>query len=282
MPVIAIDSLDDPRVWAYRNLKDRELAKAGRRFLAEGHHVALRLLASGYACESVLCSDKRLAMVKPHVPEAVDLFVAPARVVDAIVGFEFHSGVLAVGLRPPPEPLDAWMQERTRSDACLLVVCPHTRNCDNLGSIIRNAAAMGADGLLLGEQCTDPFWRRTIRVSMGTIFRLPLRVSDNLASDLAALRARWGVTLVAASLDDDALPLQWTSRPPRLALLLGSEDQGLGPDWTGLCDQKVKLAMHHGTDSLNVATAAAVFLYHYTSAASARAAAPPGDRATGH
>ena len=283
MPVIEIDSLDDPRVWAYRDLKDRELAKAGRRFIAEGHHVALRLLGSDYACESVLCSDKRLDMVQPHVPAGVDLFVAPAKVVDAIVGYQFHSGVLAVGLRPPVRSLDAWMAS-VRGDsegnplpgplpkgegagnALTLVVCPHTRNCDNLGSIIRIAAAMGADGLLLGEACTDPFWRRTIRVSMGTVFRLPLRVSEDLAADLRELRARYGVTLVATTLDDNATPLQLTTRPPRLGLLLGSEDQGLGPHWTNLCDQKVTLAMHHGTDSLNVATAAAVFLYHYGAA----------------
>jgi tRNA G18 (ribose-2'-O)-methylase SpoU len=270
MPVFEIDSLDDSRVWAYRNLKDHELARQGDRFIAEGRHVALRLLSSAYACESVLCSRKRWEMVQPHTPPHVDAFIAPAAVVDAIVGYKFHSGVLAVGRRRDPEPLSAWMGRQqpdvaassAHASPLTLVICPHTRNCDNLGSIIRNAAALGADGLICGEDCTDPFWRRTIRVSMGTIFHLPLHVSADLASDMRALRECWGVSLLATVVDDTATLLHHVSRPPRIAIVLGSEDQGLGEKWTSLCDQRVTLAMHHGTDSLNVATAAAVFLHH--------------------
>lgn len=263
MPLIEIDSIDDPRVWAYRDLKDHELARQGERFIAEGRHVVMRLLSSGYGCESVLCGRKRLELVREHVPPEVDLFVALSEVVDAIVGYKFHSGVLAVGRRPRKMELHEWMQSLGERQHITLVICPHTRNCDNMGSIIRNAAALGADGVLMGEECTDPFWRRTIRVSMGTVFHLPLRVSDDLAADMAQLRERWGVELIATVLEDDAVDLHVTQRRDRMGIVLGSEDQGLGERWTRLCDRKVKLAMHHGTDSLNVATAAAVFLYHF-------------------
>lgn len=263
MAVIEVDNLDDPRLWPYRNLKDRELARQGDRFIAEGRHVALRLLSSSYAVESVLCGHKRVEAMSAHVPADVPMYVAPDAVVDAVVGYRFHSGVLAVGVRPPPMPLATWFRPWRDRPRLTLVVCPHTRNCDNLGSIIRNAAALGADGILLGEECTDPFWRRTIRVSMGTIFHLPLRVSSDLAADLAALRADYGLTLVATVLDADATPLPSARRPLRLALMLGSEDQGLGDRWERLADQRLTLPMHHGTDSLNVAVAAAVFLYHF-------------------
>ncbi len=263
MPLIDIDSMDDARVWPYRNLKDHELARQGDRFIAEGRHVAMRLLSSAYACESVLCGRKRLDAVRPHVPDTVDLFVAPDRVVDAIVGYKFHSGVLAVGLRQPRPALSQWLGSLGPRPTLTLLICPHTRNCDNMGSIIRNAAALGADGILIGEECTDPFWRRTIRVSMGTIFHLPLHVSNDLARDLGQLRQQWGVELIATVLDDDAADLHTARRGDRIGIVLGSEDQGLGQRWTSLCDHQVTLAMHHGTDSLNVATAAAVFLYHF-------------------
>jgi tRNA G18 (ribose-2'-O)-methylase SpoU len=135
-----------------------------------------------------------------------------------------------------------------------------------MGALIRISAAFGADALVLGERCCDPFWRQSIRVSMGTIFRLPLVQSQDLAGDLARLRGEWGVQLIASVLDDDAEPLAAVVRPQRLGLLLGNEAQGLAERWIRLCDRSVTIPMQLGTDSLNVAVAAAVFLYHFSRA----------------
>ena len=265
MPVIDVDNLADDRLAPYRNLKDRELAREGGRFLAEGRHVVERLLAAPFEVESVFCARKRLEHVRPLVPDAVPMYVAPDGVLDEVVGFEFHSGVLAVGRRPAALGVDAWAARVTAGDPanCTVLVCPHTRSAENLGALLRIGAAFGVAGVVLGPQCTDPFWRRTIRVSMGAVFKLPLLQSDDLRRDLDTLAQAHGFERVAAVTDADAQPLAAASRGPRLALLLGSEDQGLG-EWVHCSDRRVTIPMSLGTDSLNVAVAAAVFLYHFT------------------
>lgn len=289
MPVHDIDSLDDPRVAPYRNLKDRELAAEGGRFIAEGEHLVRRLLESDYPTESVLMARRRAAELGPLVPAAVDLFIAPDGMVDAIIGFQFHSGVLAVGRRKPAPslesilgpPLDAGGPPRPTT----LVICPEIINADNLGSLIRISAAFGADAMLVGERSCDPFWRRSVRVSMGTIFTLPMLICDDLLTTLQALKSRWGVEMVATVTDDDAQPLDQASRPgaghpDRLGLLLGSESQGLHRRWLGICDRRVTIPMRHGVDSLNVAIAAAVFLHHFTRPGSSSTRPPSPDDPT--
>jgi tRNA G18 (ribose-2'-O)-methylase SpoU len=131
----------------------------------------------------------------------------------------------------------------------------------NLGSINRSAAAFGCASLVLGSQCADPFSRRVLRVSMGAALHLPIVESRDLAADLDVLR-RADFTLVATVIDPTAEPLATFQRPEKLALLLGSEGHGLGPDWLSMCDRRVTIPMQLGIDSLNVAIAAAVFLYH--------------------
>jgi tRNA G18 (ribose-2'-O)-methylase SpoU len=274
MPRFDVTALDDPRLAPYRNLKDRELAAAGDRFLAESRHCALRLVASDFPCESVLVAAKRWDVMRQHLPDQVPAFVVPDALVQDIVGFKFHSGVLAIGRRTPSLTLAqrvASLEADAPGKPLTFMVLPHTRNAENLGALIRIAAGFGVDALLLGPQCADPFWRRTIRVSMGTVFHLPMILSPDLPRDLNDLRDRFGFTRIAAVTDADAVSLHLTARPAppardRLALLLGSEDQGLTHEQAAACDRKVTIPMHLGTDSLNVAVAAAVFLYHFTPA----------------
>jgi len=133
----------------------------------------------------------------------------------------------------------------------------------NLGSVIRTAAAFGCTGLVLGSQCADPFSRRVLRVSMGAVLQLPMVESRNLAADLQSLHQA-GFTLAATVIDNAAEPLDTFQRPAKLALLLGSEGHGLTPQWLALCDRRITIPMQLGIDSLNVAAACAVFLYHCT------------------
>jgi tRNA G18 (ribose-2'-O)-methylase SpoU len=262
MPAIPITSLDDPRVAPYRNVKDRELARDGERFIAEGEHVVLRLLASEYQTESVLLSDRRAAELVPRVPEHVPAYVAPHAVMEQVLGIKFHAGVIACGIRRPSLTLDELVPKSM--SRLTLVICPDISNVQNIGSLIRLSAGFGADAMILGQHCHDPFWRQSIRVSMGTIFKLPLLQSDDLVRDLGRLQREWGVELAATVLDDDAEPLSQAGRREKFGLLFGNEAQGLGKEWINACDRRVTIPMKLGTDSLNVAIAAAIFLYHFT------------------
>ncbi len=257
-----IHSLDDPRVAAYRNLKDRDFAREGVRFIAEGEYVVRRLLESGWGVESVLAAEAKLGAVAPLVPAGVPLYAASRETVSGIVGFEFHRGVLAIGhRRPAPSVADL---ARTWGSRVTLLVLPEITNTENLGALFRIAAGFGVDGVILGERCCDPLYRLCIRVSMGTVFRLPIARSDDVTRDLRALRDAHGVELAAAVLDDDAVPLPQCPRGERLGLLLGSEAHGLAAQHVALCSRRVTIPMRLGTDSLNVAVAAAVMLYEFT------------------
>jgi tRNA G18 (ribose-2'-O)-methylase SpoU len=262
MPPIRIDTLDDARVALYRNLKDRELERRGQHFIAEGEHIVRRLLASDFPVDSVLLADRREGEIAPIVRPEVPVYVVPQTLMNGIVGLKFHSGVLACGRRKGRLTIDqAIPKDRER---LTLVVCPDISNVENIGGLVRLAAGFGADAMILGERCHDPFWRQSVRVSMGTIFTLPLVQSDDLRRDLARLRTEWGVESIATVLDPTAPPLAASRRKPRAALLFGGEAQGLDPQVVEMCDRKVTIPMHHGTDSLNVAVAAGICLYHFT------------------
>ena len=266
--VVRINCLDDPRVAPYRNLKDHELDRQGRLFIAEGEYVVARLLASDFPVESVFLSDKRVAEIAPQVPPGVPVYAASADVMNGVLGMKFHSGVMACGRRKPRMTIDDVVpKDRQR---LTLVICPDVSNVENIGSIVRISAAFGADALVLGERCHDPFWRQAVRVSMGTVFRLPLAQSDDLLRDLARLKAEWGVELAATVLDVDAELLEHATRGPKLGLLFGGEAQGLEPPYVGACDRRVTIPMRMGTDSLNVSVAAGIFLYHFTKEAAFR------------
>jgi tRNA G18 (ribose-2'-O)-methylase SpoU len=265
---IRIDSLDDPRVAAYRNLKDHELDRRGRLFIAEGEYIVGRLLASDFPVESVFLSDKRADEIGPQVPAGIPVYVATQDVMNGVLGMKFHSGVMACGRRKPRMTIDDVVpKDRAR---LTLVICPDVSNVENIGSIVRIAAAFGADALVLGERCHDPFWRQSVRVSMGTIFRLPLAHSEDLLRDLGRLKSDWGVEFAATVLDADAEALENATRPARFGLLLGGEAQGLEEPYVRACDRRVTIPMRMGTDSLNVAVAAGIFLYHFTKDAAFR------------
>ncbi len=266
MTVHRIQSLDDPRVHPYANLKDRELAREGGLFIAEGEHLVRRLIASDYPVESILLAEQHLTRLQPVLPPDATILLAPQAVVDGILGYKFHSGIMAVGCRKPSPPLDHLVAGHAPGQPATLLICPEVINHDNLGTLIRIAAAFGASGVLVGELSCDPYWRRSVRVSMGTIFHLPIVRSTDIARDMQHLRTVLGFELVATVLDEQASALHGQTRPAgnRLGLVLGSESQGLPERLIGLCDRRVTIPMSLGTDSLNIAIAAAVFMHHYT------------------
>lgn len=275
MPRIAIESLDDPRVAAYHDLKAKRLIRDGNLFIAEGTKLVERLLASDYCTESVLIAERREAEWAAKIPADVPLYVIPQQLGEQLTGFNFHVGVLACGLRKPSPPLDEVLAgKRASSDSAsdksdsarlTVVVCPNCDNPENLGAIVRIGAAFSIGALLLGKGCCDPFSRRVLRVSMGAALRLPIIESADLERDVRRLRDEWDVELIATVLDDTAEPLAHAMKPPRLGLLFGNEADGLDAHWQALCDRRLTIPMQEGTDSLNVAIAAGIFLHHFSS-----------------
>lgn len=256
-----ITSLDDPLVAPYRNLKDRELAREGNLFIAEGEHVVRRLLTSDFPVESVLLAERRVERIRPLVPPHVPVYVVADEMIHRIVGFKFHSGVIACGRRKPRRTLNEVVGQI--SSRATILICPEIANTENLGGLMRVAAGFGAEAMVLGPRCCDPFYRQSIRVSMGAVFRLNLFRSDDLISDLRRLKQQWEIELVAAVVDESAQPLHRARRCGPMALLLGNEAQGLDEQVLAECDRKITIPMKLGTDSLNVVIAAAVFLYHF-------------------
>ena len=278
-------ALDDPRLADYRDLRERRIGKSGSvsgpsspgeasgRFIAESETVVRKLLAAGLPVCSLLVTAPRLAALEPTLLVTTPpppVYVVPQSVMDQIAGFHVHRGCLAVAARP--------RQSRLPHDARLVVVLVDLVDVDNLGTMARNAAAFGADALLLSPRCADPFYRKAVRTSVGAVLSLPIVRAARWPDDLVALREQHGFRLVGTVVGQPAQPLADFVPPPRLAILFGSEGPGLDPSTQGLCDAlvTVPMAANHGVDSLNVSAAGAVFLYHCTQKA---LAARPAARA---
>ncbi|MGY2049406.1 TrmH family RNA methyltransferase [Methylobacterium sp. JK268] len=256
---VRIDDPADPRLAAYAAIRERDLVGRQGRFVAEGE-VVLRVLLSGrarFGIESVLLSPERLPGLAPALAAAAlaaPVYVAPRPVMGALAGFPIHRGVLAIGLSgPPPDP-----DSLVPAGPALLLGLVGLANHDNVGGLFRNAAAFGADAVLLDAATCDPLYRKAIRVSAGTALTLPFgRVPDGEA--LIALCARHGLEPLALSPSgaEDLVAL-----PPlsRAMLLLGTEGTGL-PEALMARARRVRIAMAPGVDSLNVAAAGAVALH---------------------
>lgn len=255
-----IQSIDDPRVAAYRNLRDRTL-RGENIFVAEGQLLTQRLLASPYETESIFVSEDCVEQFAPLVPEGVPLYVAPEPLLLEIVGFKFHRGALGAGRRGCPLTIEEMLSRKAIDGPLSLVVCPEITKPENLGLIFRTAVALGVDGLLLGERCCDPFSRRCLRVSMGSVLSMPFTKSTNLTADLHDLKGPWGVELLAAVLDPVAQRLIDVAWPLRAGLVFGNEFDGIRDHWLDECHQRVTIPMHRGTDSLNLGVAAGIFVY---------------------
>jgi tRNA G18 (ribose-2'-O)-methylase SpoU len=265
-PRFEITDADDPRLADYRALKERHLNAESGRFVAESERVVRRLLASGLRVHSLLVTPPRLRALEDALDApgptglsraALPIYVAEQPVIDAIAGFHVHRGCLAIGERPAQRALPAGARG--------VVVLEDLVDVDNLGAIARNAAAFGADALVLSPRCADPFYRKSIRVSLGAVFDLPVVRLTRWPDDLDVLR-KLGFSLVAAVLSPTATPLPRFAPPPRWALLLGAEGPGLSPGAVLRSHDSVTIPMatSTGADSLNVATAAAVMLYALT------------------
>lgn len=246
-------------------MRERDLVGRQGHFIAEGEVVLRVLLASRHTPVSLLLADKRIDTLRPllaGLDEAIPIYAAEQAVMDGIVGFPLHRGILALGRRAPlPEAGDLLAGCPPR--ALVMVLCG-IANHDNMGGLFRNAAAFGVDAVLLDAQSCDPLYRKAIRVSVGGSLTVPFARLD-AATDIPDLLASQGFSAIALS-PAAATPLARMARPDRAALLFGAEGPGL-PKALLARTQAVSIPMASGFDSLNVATTSGIVLYHFSCAA---------------
>ncbi|MDP3749418.1 MAG: RNA methyltransferase [Phenylobacterium sp.] len=251
-------------------MRERDLVGRQGLFVAEGE-VVLRMLARSrlHRPASLLIAEKRLAglsEILATIPGDVPIYAAGQAVMDAVVGFPIHRGILALGTRgaePDPAELLAGLPERA-----LVLVLSAIANHDNMGGLFRNAAAFGADAVLLDADCCDPLYRKAIRVSVGAALTTPFaRLAPGV--DLLGLLEGQGFEAVALS-PRGATTLAQLSRPLRAAVVLGAEGAGLSEALLARA-RTVRIPMADGFDSLNVAVTAGVVLHHLAFAAPASA-----------
>lgn len=256
---ISIFDPADPRIALFRDIRERDLVGRQGLFIAEGEVVLRTLLASGrHRPKMVLIDERRLATLSPLLDglgDAVPLYVASREVLDGIAGFPLHRGILAAGeCGPPLAPAELLAPAGPR----IVLVLAGIANHDNLGGIFRNAAAFGAAGILLDADCCDPFYRKAIRVSVGTTLTLPfarLAPGDDII-DLLRGFSYEALALSPAGREGLAAGVG----APRIAVLLGAEGPGLPADLLARA-RSVSIPMAAGVDSLNVATTSGIVLF---------------------
>lgn len=264
MAVIPIDDPRDTRVGAFRDIRERDLTGRQGLFVAEGE-VVLRVLASPSSlCRPVaaLIAEKRLAALSDilaALPPGTPVYSAAQPVLDGVAGFHLHRGVVALGEKPTPRPL-AGVLAGLGDDAVVVLAC-RIGNHDNMGGIFRAAAAFGAAAVLLDDHCCDPFYRKAIRVSVGAVLRTPTVMGLDAGEMIDRLRAA-GFRVLAMTPSSPS-PLHLAPRGGRTAIVLGAEGPGLPSDLLQRCET-VGVPMSGGFDSLNVATAGAIALHHFT------------------
>ena len=249
--IISINDLSAPELDVYARLSEnqllcREHPEQGL-FIAESPNVICRALDAGCVPCSFLVEDRHVeTQARDLIARCGDIpvYTAPFDVLTRLIGFKLTRGMLCAMRRPPLS-----LAEEICRGARRAAVLENVMNPTNVGAIFRSAAALGMDAVLLTEGCCDPLYRRAIRVSMGTVFQVPWAWIDDV-SVLGGL----GFKTAAMALTGDPLSL----RDPRLAIVLGTEGDGLAPATIARCDYTVRIPMAHGVDSLNVAAASAV------------------------
>lgn len=258
--IIELSDAHDPRVSDYTGLTDVQLRKlrepAEGMYIAESSRVLRRALDAGHRPRSFFLAAKwldDLADVIAAHPE-VPAYVGSPGVLEQITGFHLHRGALAAMARPEPVSVDDLLAGARRI-AVLEDIVDHT----NLGAIFRSAAALDVDAVLVSPRCGDPLYRRSIRVSMGTVFQIPWARLEDWPAGMDLLH-RHGFTTAALALTEDSVTLDELAarRHPKLALILGTEGEGLSAQTLAAARCTVKIPMRPGVDSLNVAAAGAV------------------------
>ncbi len=268
VPVIRLESAADPRLADYVGLTDvalRSRAEPQRGlFIAESRSVIERAIEAGHSPRSFLMEDVWLESMQPMLESVgageggeVPVYVGDRHLLREITGFTVHRGALAAMHRPP---LPTVAEVIDGPDPRLVVICEDIVDHTNVGAIFRSVAALGADAVLVTPRCADPLYRRSVRVSMGTVFQVPWTRIPQWPADLDMLRDH-GYSVAALALSPSAVPLEEFRPAERTALVLGTEGDGISAAGLDAADVHVRIPMAGGVDSLNVAAASAVAIW---------------------
>lgn len=260
--IIPITDPEDPRIADYTSVRERDLTGRDGKFIIEGKvTLEVALTRAAHSVESLLLSSTRAETYLPTILDDlpnIPVFVASQSVMDQIAGFPVHRGILACGRKQPERGLSDWLSDYP--DIATLAVCVGLSNHDNAGSVFRNAAALGGQGVILDAESCDPLYRKAIRVSAGTALWLPFHHGATPDEIFACLQAQdfhiWTLTPHL-----EATTLYATSRPRKLAIVLGPEGPGLTEDQIDQ-GEAIRIPMTGHVDSLNVATSLAIVLSH--------------------
>lgn len=258
--ILPIQTLSDPALDVYLRMTEAQLKNKKEKekglFIAESPKVILTALEAGYEPLSLLVPTEHLKTLAASVVAAVGeapVYTAELSLLSQLTGYSLTRGVLCAMKRKPLPTLDSVLAGARR-----IAVLDGIADSSNMGAIFRSAAALGMDALVCTATCCDPLLRRSVRVSMGTVFQLPWSVAESVEE----IKSR-GFALAAMALRHNSLSPEdpRLQREEKLAVVLGSEGWGLGEDVLSLCDYTVKIPMAHGVDSLNVNAAAAVIFW---------------------
>ncbi len=256
-----ICSFDDPNLAPYCTMRRPIAHQEQGIFVAEGEKVVRRLLESPFPIVSVLLAPKWFERLEPLLlrrTEDILVYVAEKELLETLTGFSMFQGLLAVGKIPAASILEEVLVQSPRP--YLFVAVDGLANAENLGTLVRNSAAFGGQAILVGETSSSPFLRRSVRSSMGSIFKMPAVEVQSLAATLRMLQTK-GVSCIAAHPHAEKLTLPQADFSRDCCIVFGSEGYGISPSVLAACDQSAAIPMASGIDSLNVGSAAAVFLY---------------------
>lgn len=258
--IIHIDNFTDPQLDVYARLSENQLLHYNEPygdglFIAESPNVILRALDAGHTPVSFLAEDKHIETQAREIisryPD-IPVYTAPFDVLTQLTGFKLTRGMLSVMHRKPLPSMEEICADKHR-----IVVLENVMNPTNIGAIFRSAAALGMDAVILTHGCSNPLYRRASRVSMGTVFQIPWTFADD--NWLCSIKAM-GFKTAAMALCDDTVNIDnpQLMAEEKLAIVMGTEGDGLAANTIAQCDYTVKIPMAHGVDSLNVAAASAV------------------------
>ncbi len=260
-----IESLELPELRPYRTLRrPADHIKEGI-FVAEGEKVVRRLFASDLTVISVLLTAEWYTQLSSYGElegkERVTYFIAPKELLETIVGYNLHQGIMAVACVPREPRLEDLLKSADRQ--YLLVALDGLVNAENVGMVVRNCAGFGVDALIVGETSSSPYLRRAVRNSMGTVFRLPVVHVQSLTNTLSLLSSRNGTRIIGAHPVGNH-SIGECDFSGNICVVMGNEGEGLSAPVLNVCNEHVSIPMLNKTDSLNVASASAVFLYEAT------------------
>jgi tRNA G18 (ribose-2'-O)-methylase SpoU len=262
LTITDVASIEHPHLEPYRTLKrPLEHQKEGI-FVAEGEKVVRRLLSSSLRILSIMLTPEWFALYRSLLEarsETISVHIAKKELMETIVGFQLHKGIMAVAKVPERTTLESIVRNVKRP--LFFVAADGIMNSENLGVIVRNCASFDVSALLIGETSCDPYLRRAVRNSMGNIFSLPVVYLSDIAEELRHVHSEYGVTIIAAHPRESSGSIDSIDFTGNCCIVLGSEGHGISERALAACDMEATIPMTMGVDSLNVASASAVIMY---------------------